>query len=137
MSLSRWQELALAALVAVAAAAASSAIAVAFLVRIAPDHFVAPLRPRGASPLARAAWLMGKNLLGLVLVVAGFVMALPGVPGQGLLTMFVGLLLLDVPGKRRFELALVRRPAVLRTVNRLRARFQRPPLLVEPPPEGG
>ena len=79
------------------------------------------------------AAIIGKNLLGVVLIVAGLLLSLPGVPGQGVLTMLVGLLLLDIPGKRRFELALVRRKTVHRVINKLRARFDRAPLLVEPP----
>jgi hypothetical protein len=40
-------------------------------------------------------------------------------------------MLLDLPGKRRVEQALVRRPGVLRFINRLRARYRRPPLEIE------
>ncbi len=52
-----------------------------------------------------------------------------GVPGQGLLMVLIGLMLVDFPGRRRVEKALARRPGILATVNRLRARFSRPPLL--------
>jgi hypothetical protein len=55
-------------------------------------------------------------------------MAVPGIPGQGVLTMIVGLTLLDFPGKRGLECRLIGRPRILRTINRLRARFGRPPL---------
>ena len=63
-----------------------------------------------------------------MLVVLGLIMALPGVPGQGLLTALIGLTLLSFPGKRRLERRFVRIPALLRAINRLRARFARPPL---------
>jgi hypothetical protein len=49
-------------------------------------------------------------------------------PGQGVLTILAGLLLMDVPGKRRIERRLLARPGVLSRVNWLRARFGRPPL---------
>jgi UPF0716 family protein affecting phage T7 exclusion len=114
----------------------TTAIVAAFVVWIAEDHFVAKrtgVRRKLASPIARGLWLVAKNLLGVVLVVAGVVLALPGVPGQGLLTIFVGILLLDIPGKRKFELAIVRRPAIRNSIDRLRARFDRPPLQIEPP----
>ena len=65
-------------------------------------------------------------------MVAGIILSVPGVPGQGLLTMLVGLVLLDIPGKRRLELKLVSRPRVVRAINRLRKRFSRPPLLTTP-----
>jgi hypothetical protein len=88
-----------------------------------PDHH----------PVVRWAATILKNLLGVTLIVLGAVLSLPGVPGQGLLTILVGLVLLDFPGKRRLERAILRRPAVLRRVNHLRARFDRPALLVEEP----
>jgi hypothetical protein len=46
-------------------------------------------------------WLL-KNLLGYALIVAGIVMSVPFIPGQGILTLFVGLAIADWPGKRRF-----------------------------------
>jgi len=71
---------------------------------------------------------VGKNLLGLVLVALGVVLSVPGVPGQGLLTILIGIILLDFPGKRALVQRLVGRPAVLGAINRLRARFRRPPM---------
>jgi hypothetical protein len=56
------------------------------------------------------------------------------VPGQGLLTVMVGLFLMDVPGKRKLQMALLRRPTILGGINRLRARFNRPELLLDPEP---
>ncbi|MBM4359111.1 MAG: hypothetical protein FJ096_13480 [Deltaproteobacteria bacterium] len=120
---------------------ASTAIVVAFVVRIPPAYFVGErdgLGRRFTSPVAHAIYLLGKNVLGLLLVALGILLSLPGVPGQGLLTILVGLLLLDVPGKRRGALALVRRAPILRAMNRIRARFHRPPLVVaveRPPPD--
>jgi hypothetical protein len=72
-----------------------------------------------------------KNLIGAVLIVLGIVMSLPGVPGQGILTILLGLMLVDLPGKRRWELKLVSRPKVLRTINQLRGRFDKPPLVLD------
>ena len=61
-----------------------------------------------------------KNLLGLVLVLLGLVMLVT--PGQGLLTLLAGLLLMNFPGKYRLERWLVMRPGVLRGLNWLRGR---------------
>ena len=72
-----------------------------------------------------------KNLIGLGLIAVGVVLSLPGVPGPGILTILLGLVMLDIPGKRPFETRLVRRPKVLQSINRLRARFDRPPLLLD------
>jgi hypothetical protein len=136
MNSTSWERIAVAALVMLVSTLASTGIVVLYLVRIAPDHFVTDQRGLArhvASPILRGAYYLGKNLLGLLLICAGVIMAVPGVPGQGLLTILVGVLLLDVPGKRAVELSLVRRPPVLRAINRIRARFKREPLLVEPP----
>lgn len=99
------------------------------LVRLPADYFgerAAAAWPR--SPLLRATWQVGKNLLGVALVALGLLLSLPGVPGQGLLTVLIGIILLDFPGKRALERRLVGRPAVLGAINRLRARFGRPPM---------
>ena len=42
-----------------------------------------------------------KNLLGYLLILGGMIMLI--LPGQGLLTMMVGLVLSDYPGKKAFE----------------------------------
>jgi hypothetical protein len=42
-------------------------------------------------------------------------------------------MLLDVPGKRSLERKLIRRPSILKSVNRLRARYRKPPILTEVP----
>jgi uncharacterized membrane protein YesL len=83
---------------------------------------------KDAHLVVRAVGFLARNLGGAVLVIVGAIMAVPGVPGQGLLTMLIGLTLLSFPGKRRLERRLLRVPAVLRGINRLRARFARPPL---------
>jgi hypothetical protein len=58
-------------------------------------------------------------------------MSLPGVPGQGILTILLGLMLLDLPGKRAWEQKLVKRPKVLQTINQLRGKFGKPPLVLD------
>jgi hypothetical protein len=82
-------------------------------------------------PVLRMLGVFAKNLLGLVLVGFGVVMSLPGVPGQGVLTILLGVMLLDFPGKRELETRIVSRPNVSRAVNRLRARFGKPPLMLD------
>ena len=69
--------------------------------------------------------------LGLLLIVVGVILSIPGVPGQGLLTIVVGVMLLDIPGKHRLVRAVVRRKGVLKNLNRLRASFGRPPLVID------
>lgn len=74
-------------------------------------------------------YLLLKNVFGGLLVLAGVVMLVT--PGQGLISIAVGIGLLDIPRKHRLLKLLVGRPGVLRTINRFRARFDRPPL--QPP----
>jgi len=79
----------------------------------------------------RWSGMIMKNVIGVVLIVLGIVMSLPGVPGQGILTILLGLMLVDMPGKRRWELKLVRRQRVLQTINQLRGKFGKPPLVLD------
>lgn len=108
----------------------SLAAVTAVLVSLPPGYFRddAPVADWPRSPVLRALWRVGKNLLGLALVALGAVLSVPGIPGQGLLTILIGLILLDFPGKRGLERRLVARPSVLGAINRLRARFGRPPM---------
>jgi hypothetical protein len=52
-------------------------------------------------------------------------------PGQGLLTLIVGVLMMNFPGKRRLQRRVLAIPAVLNAVNALRKRTGEPPLVVE------
>jgi hypothetical protein len=72
---------------------------------------------------------IGRTIAGVVLVAVGIVLSVPGVPGQGILTIVAGLTLIEFPGRHRLISALIGRPIVLHAVNRLRARFKRPPFL--------
>lgn len=71
--------------------------------------------------------LVLRNLLGVVLVLLGLAMLV--LPGQGLLTLLVGLLLVDFPGKLRLVRSLLSKPKVLAVVNKLRGHRGAPPLL--------
>lgn len=72
-----------------------------------------------------------KNIFGVFLILLGIVLSLPGVPGQGILTILLGLIMLDIPGKRPLEARIIKRPAVLSAINNLRARYSKPPLVVD------
>ena len=82
------------------------------------------------SPAVRVLAIIGKNLLGAFLVVLGVLLSLPGVPGQGVLTILLGVMLLDFPGRQRFERWIVSRPKVFNAINKLRKRFEKPPLVL-------
>jgi hypothetical protein len=115
-------------------AVVSLVVAGAVVVTWPPDRFRhgAPSSFMAAHPPAlRVLGHIGKNVAGVVLFLLGVIMALPGVPGQGVLTMIIGLTLVDFPGKLGVERRLVSRPFVLRRLNALRHRFKRPALELE------
>lgn len=105
------------------------------IVRLPADYFDTRV-PRhwmaDRHPLLRAVGHGAKNVAGAVLLLAGIVMLFT--PGQGVLTILIGVSLLDFPGKRRFEVRLVRQPAVFTALNAIRHRFGRPPLVLAPEP---
>lgn len=115
-------------------ASLSMLIAAAVVLRLPPTYFRDEAKPalRADQPASTLIRRMARNGLGMILVLAGVLLSLPGVPGQGAMTILVGLLLIDFPGRSRFERALLRRPSVLPALNRLRTRFGKAPLL---PPE--
>ena len=101
------------------------------LVKIPADYFTRHHKTEfwsGPNPALRAAGLIGKNILGVLLLALGIVLSVPGVPGQGLLTILLGIMLLDFPGRRKLELKLLERKEIVKTINRLRQRFDKPPL---------
>ena len=98
------------------------------LVAMPADYFVrsGPLPWQLRHPVVRWSLLIGKNLLGVVLLVVGVVLL--AIPGPGVLTILAALVLLDIPGKRAVEQRFLALPAVLHTINGIRQRANRPPL---------
>ncbi len=98
--------------------------------RIPADYFVRHRRVRlvktGRHVFFGYVMLIGKNILGVLFIIAG--VALLVLPGQGLITMLIGLLFLDFPGKFRLERRVVALPSVMKTLNWLRHRSGKPPL---------
>lgn len=86
---------------------------------------------KSRSPAIRFIGKILKNALGVLLVALGIVLSLPGVPGQGLLTILLGIMLLDFPGRRNLEIKLLSRPQVFKTINKLRHKFGKPPLVLD------
>ncbi|HET7058717.1 MAG TPA: PGPGW domain-containing protein [Nitrospiraceae bacterium] len=101
------------------------------LVRL-PPHYFDERHPRKwmehHHPALRLIGHMLKNVAGFVLLAAGIAMLV--LPGQGILTMLIGISLVDFPGKRQLERKLIGQPAVLNTINKVREKFGRPPLTV-------
>lgn len=97
------------------------------LVRMRADYFLDESRREGRwrkqYPMLVPVVLILRNILGLLLALAGLVMLLT--PGQGLLTLFVGLMVMDFPGKFHLEQRVVSWRPIYRSINWLRAKFHR------------
>jgi hypothetical protein len=102
------------------------------VVRMPEDYFLydrAHLREyRRQHPVFRLFSVVLKNILGVVFILAGIIMLF--LPGQGVLTILIGITLVSFPRKRSLELRLVRKPSVLRALNWMRARAHKPPLML-------
>lgn len=83
-----------------------------------PEDYFSSGRP------PRRSWLL--NVLGAVLLAAGVAMLV--LPGQGVLTILAGIVLVDFPGKASLERRILGRPKVLHAINKIRGRRGRPPL---------
>ncbi|MHC4516897.1 MAG: PGPGW domain-containing protein [Planctomycetota bacterium] len=110
----------------------ASLIAIPMLIARLPQDYFAHrrrhrLREDRRSPIALLGVIV-KNLFGGLLVLAGILML--ALPGQGILTILIGLTIMNFPGKYRLERWLVGRPAVLKALNWIRAKTNKPPLHV-------
>ena len=102
------------------------------VVRIPEDYFKLekqdPDRYHGRHPVTRLIGLVVKNIIGIIFVLAGLAMLL--LPGQGLVTILIGITLTNFPGKYALERHIVQQPTVLRAINWMRAKANRPTLQV-------
>jgi Putative transmembrane protein (PGPGW) len=117
----------------VAASAGGVVVVGIVLVKLPPGYFgdsVVPQPLPSIHPLVR--WMVGvfKNLLGAALVMFGLIMSVPGIPGPGIVTIVIGLMLLDFADKRRWARWVISRPPILRAANSLRRKYGRPPFVM-------
>ena len=110
----------------------SLAISILIIVKLPADYFLENRDKNGSHDLHPIVlWSISiiKNIVGFALVIIGLIMIFT--PGQGILTMLFGVMLLDFPGKRKIELKLIGLPRVLETLNRLRLRFGKIALILK------
>lgn len=94
------------------------------------DYFTRKKRvSRIKNPVLRLFLRVLKNVVGTVFLIAGFVMLFT--PGPGILSVLVGVILCDFPGKRRVERKIIARPSVLSMINRIRVRYKRPLIVLD------
>lgn len=100
--------------------------------RIPRDYFdhtkeptVAPLR---GHPVARLLIHIVRNVVGVFLIIAGILMLF--LPGQGLLTLLLGIMMTHFPGKYHVEQWFIRQPGILAAINWFREKGSAPPLTI-------
>ena len=101
------------------------------LIRLPADYFDTRFPRhwmRDHHPILRVIGLIVKNIVGFVFILAGFIMLF--LPGQGLLTILIGISLIDFPGKLELEAKIIGLPKIFNTINNLRDKFGKPPLTV-------
>lgn len=94
--------------------------------RLPNDYFVQlqRLRPENR-PRNTIFILVLRNVIGSILLIAGIIMLF--LPGQGILTILIGLLCMAFPGKYRFVLYLISRPSIQTSLDWIRRKMKRPP----------
>ena len=101
-----------------------------FIAQIPEDYFLStkrkPSKWQKQKPILRLAVIFGKNIIGFSLIIGGLLMLV--LPGQGLLTIVTGLLLVNYPGKYKLEKKLVAIPSIFRALNWIRVKANKPPL---------
>jgi hypothetical protein len=106
-----------------------------FIIRIPSDYFSNSNIERRRTPwsnqhpLVRRILLAGRNVLGYVFIVVGIAMLV--LPGPGILTVVVGIILLNFPGKYRLERWMVERRPVICSINWLRRWAKKTPIVLE------
>jgi hypothetical protein len=78
--------------------------------------------------IPRLIYVTFRNIFGIIFVLAGIAMLF--LPGQGVITLLIGMSLLSIPGKHQLVLKIIRQQQVLHSLNRLRAKFNKPALRV-------
>ena len=109
-----------------------SFLAIGIVMVKVPPHYFSSHHDRDFMPdsswFVRWGAVIAKNIAGVLLILIGIVLSLPGIPGQGVLTILLGLIFLDIPGKRPLEARIIKRPNILAAINKLRAKYNKPPL---------
>ena len=108
-----------------------SLVSIKWLVALIPtDYFIKKKKLKSEKSYS-FIWLISiivKNLIGYTLILGGLLMLV--LPGQGLFTILMGLILSNYPGKYTIEKRFISTPSILKTVNWLRKKSEKPPLQI-------
>ena len=99
------------------------------IIRLPSDYFLKEEREKylfkDSSPLVKSVFILLKNIVGGILVLAGIAMLF--LPGQGKLTIIAGIFLMDFPYKYKFEKWIIRQPAIFKVLNKIRKKADKAP----------
>ena len=108
-----------------------SLVSIKWLVALIPsDYFVYKKDSKFKSKYP-FTWLISmiiKNIIGYLLIIGGILMLL--LPGQGLFTIFIGLMMSNYPGKYYIEKKFIAIPSILKTINWLRKQSNKEPIII-------
>lgn len=127
-----WSRILWGVLISVISIIISYALIVYGMVKIPADYFSSTyVKNISADTHFSVRWgaVIIKNTIGFILIIAGIIMIFT--PGPGVPTILLGLIMMDIPGKRPLEAKLIQRPTVLSAINHLRARYNKPPLIMD------
>jgi|TARA_B110000467_G_scaffold80942_1_gene73113 hypothetical protein len=108
-----------------------SLISLKWLVVLIPvDYFLIKKKSKFKSnnPYLWYLIVVFKNIIGYSLILGGIMMLV--LPGQGVFTIIIGLMLSNYPGKYVIEKKFIAIPAILKSINWLRAKSNAPPLKI-------
>ena len=106
-----------------------SLLSIKWLVALIPSNYFIKKKKVKTKRSHSFIWFLSiivKNLIGYTLIFGGILMLV--LPGQGLFTILMGLILSNYPGKYSIERKFISMPSVLKTVNWLRKKSDKPPL---------
>ena len=109
-----------------------SALSIGYFIKKIPhDYFLNDKRGipdyKNNNPVFWIITLALKNIIGYCLIMGGILMLV--LPGQGLLTILVGLMLSDYPGKFKLEKRIIKTNLILKTINWYRNKSNIPPII--------
>ncbi len=108
-----------------------SLVSIKWLVALIPTDYFVKKNISKSKKSYSLLWLMSiivKNIIGYTLILGGILMLV--LPGQGLFTILMGLILSNYPGKYTIEKKFISIPSILKTVNWLRKKSNKPRLKI-------
>src|SRR5210317_1401901 len=106
-----------------------SLLTIKWLVALIPEDYFINRKISKVRSNNSALWyivLIVKNMIGYSLVLGGIMMLV--LPGQGVFTIIIGLMLSNYPGKYAIEKKFIAIPSILKSINWLRQKSNKPPL---------